>query len=702
MDVLHDACSGLSNDDDCSRRWTRLAIPYPACDDLDVESKRPFVYGIEHLAMSPGTILQLDAYFGRLPRLEDSKIYQRHRPLLRVTSADPLTRLSPEILSMIMAEMRVATLLKWQEASTKLANFPLSNRFWEKAVFRDMPWLNDVVSYDAQDAFHVDWEAVYKDLHVASKVASFGEMHGLCNRRRIWQDQCPTIAKQYAFTLANKNVGLRALMPQLDQVTVTSYRRLVEPAPVKTSIYTPTLLNAVAELETMEPELVVFWTSIGTLAAMDTLKHGSMESDYHGYWEDCHTAEARGYSETVQIPKDDWVTGFSFFIRETRFKSQEPVEETVEEQEDWDMETDREQYSDEEASPSPMSDDEEDAMLMGDYVDPELQQDEYGDEDDGDEDMDGHTESEYSFDEEDDSDDEIVGRQGSRSYQTSWLDIDRRVVGVEIHLAKGDRIPLGRETSESRMIHVDHDKFVVGLSTVRRTVRGIVTQANLIQAPISMTNCAGLARVEDTRWARHGIDPCLFTWRPQPPPADMCLSGSVDGVGGARDARYAEVLVLGDTDEEMADIIAIHATLSPMSLRIDYGNRHSRRIGHSLSDDAPRLDIDGRGGERIAAIFITTPGIRGWRIRILTNRNRQLCLGVPCQFSQEVRFPPLGQPGDLSPALCGVYWLWRAGINSYVDVSVSGIGCMTWNNHFIDASGLDEADASLDPNLRSQ
>ncbi|KAF4505637.1 hypothetical protein G6O67_007563 [Ophiocordyceps sinensis] len=38
-------------------------------------------------------------------------------------------------------------------------------------------------------------------------------------------------------------------------------------------------------------------------------------------------------------------------------------------------------------------------------------------------------------------------------------------------------------------------------------------------------------------------------------------------------------------------IIAIHATLSPMSLQIDYGNRLSRRIGHSMSEDAPRLDM---------------------------------------------------------------------------------------------------------------
>ncbi|KAM4060485.1 hypothetical protein HRG_001956 [Hirsutella rhossiliensis] len=688
-EILHDALSSLSNDEDSSRTWTKLNIGYEGTDKLDAWSFVPFLSGLEHLAMSPVAIKPLDVYLAALPRLQDSHGYQYPSRVFTVRYSDPFTRLSAEVLAMIASQMDVVTLMQWRRASAMAANCHLTNTSWKIRLFKDMPFLRGLIEpgrYERQGP--VDWAQVFKDLWGASKLSGKTQMHGLSNRRRIWEDQCPVLAREYEFMRAGKNVNLRALIPQLEKVSMQRSGCLVFPEPLKRSIYTPTLLNNLPELTTIEPSLMIVWTDLGTLAAIDILQNDWMESFAHRYKEDDPRCERKARCEVVKIPRNDWVTGFTFFIHHHEFRSKENVRESPEPDEevpeDQDDESEKGQELDD-PEPLPVLGDDGEEMDVGEDVDEEEAQ---------------------RYDEDDEESDVIPGGQTLASCRASQLnlapryDYERRIVGLEVHLATGDRIRLGHETKESRMVHVDADSFVVGLSTKRRTIRGIVAHVDLIHTPMTVLNCPDISRVIDLRWADHEFDPCQLTWRPEPPPADMRLCKPVLTGDQSRDFLHGEVLILGKSEEELARITAIHASVSPLCFQVDYHDGSSRRIGAALGDHADTFSIDGQNGERIILVFVAPPAAGGWGIRIVTNRERQMSLGWPT-IGHEVRFPPEILPGELLPVLSGIYLFWRTKLDAFGTPFLAGIGYMTRNHQYVEeptglvmaedtAFGLDE------------
>lgn len=677
-EILHDALSSLSIDSDCSRASARLGIGYDGARGVDTWQRVPFVAGLEHLAVSPVNIPSLAAYFATPPQLPDSRDDPVQRKLLTVTKSDPFTCLSPEVLIMVESHMDILTSVRWRRASAVAANICVSNRSWKKRLFLDMPWLRDVVEPGTYERLEsIDWERVFKDLWRASMPSGEAQFHGLSNRRRIWNEQCPMIAREYELMMIFKNTSLRDLNPQLTGVSVQRSSCLVVPEPLKTSIYTPTLLDNKAEMTTIEPSLSVEWTSLGSVATIDVLKNDWMESFGHNFKEDDFDCEPKAHVEAVLIPQGDWVTGFTFFLARHRSQGQEEIPEAPglcwevpEEQDDDDVEM---QYFDEPDTSSMFGDDEEDTEFLEEFErEGALQFEEYGEVRD---------EEEPGM---------VSGKPILALNQQELHGDDRRVVGFEVHLAWGDRIRRGYETRESRMIHVADGQFVVGLSTTRSTSRGILSQVDLIQAPATPDNCADISRVMDMRWADHEFDPCQLTWRPEPPPADMRLCSPVLTGDQSGELLWGEMLVLGQCEEELASMMAIRACVSPLCLQVDYCDRPSRRVGAALPANAWTFPIDGHGGERIVLVFVAPPWAGGWGIRIVTNRDRQMSLGGPVG-NPETRFPPEMPPGKPLPALGGIYLTWRSGCHSFDPPHLSGIGYMTRNGHFVDGS----ADAEM-------
>ncbi|POR35591.1 Uncharacterized protein TPAR_04221 [Tolypocladium paradoxum] len=421
MTVLYDTFVGLSKDEDTCMAMGSLGITsrYEAAELLRSHTMS-FRKGVEYLSISPMDIPELARFYEALPLLRHSDSGTVEASIAsRAPSSDPFRYLAPEILLIMASEMDIPTLLRWRAASLVAARCPLSNGFWKRRVRREMGWLFDFPQLLSREVeLQVDWEQVFQSLYFASNPCNEDRIDGLVNRRYIWEQQCPQIAKPYLFKLANKNVDIRNLIRQLQNLSLEKGEVLVHPAPLKVTQHCPTLFNNLAELGTIEPVLVVSWTELGDLASIDIEKNGKSESAGHMYMDDREGKDKVVLVERVPIPRDDWLTGLGFAIQDG---------------ECW--------------------------VVFSRDTDDE------------------------SFD-----DDANMGDAEDRRVPTE----QQRIVGLDVYFAKRQPVHLGAHGESYNSVRVARDKFVVGLTMTRRTYRGTISHAALIQA--SATYCQGNKR----------------------------------------------------------------------------------------------------------------------------------------------------------------------------------------------------------------
>ncbi|RCI10411.1 hypothetical protein L249_4358 [Ophiocordyceps polyrhachis-furcata BCC 54312] len=304
IEVLFDAVNHLSVDDNSSRTWKSLGIPYVGVGLLGMVD--PFMPGAEHLAMSPIEIPELKSYYENLPRLSLA------RPDKVAAGNDIFSRLDHGIMANICRYLETNDIAKWRSASRSAARLDLDNDFWQTRVGEDMPWLFDFPDEAFPDT---DWAEVYSDLSKASQLTRVDKMLGLANRRRIWEKQGPFFHAAYKFADNCKNYWMRELARYVGNFEVKQSLPLSFPPPLKTAIYLPTLLcEDLQDLDDAEPYINLSWTVSGTLAGIDVMKNGRMETLDHRFGED-HVGSERmmPFDQRISIPLDDWVTGLVMY-----------------------------------------------------------------------------------------------------------------------------------------------------------------------------------------------------------------------------------------------------------------------------------------------------------------------------------------------------------------------------------------------------
>lgn len=153
---------------------------------------------MEHYVFNPVEVKGLKGFLANLPQRNVSidgpaKAFN--------TKGDPFATLPPDILLIVMTHLKkMATVFKVRRASPAFANLELTNSFWRNRLHSDMPWLWDLPApMTEQQRNETDWQFVYRKLYWGSKGFSQkkNKIYGLCNRRRIWEQLCPTFADAY-------------------------------------------------------------------------------------------------------------------------------------------------------------------------------------------------------------------------------------------------------------------------------------------------------------------------------------------------------------------------------------------------------------------------------------------------------------------------------------------------------------------------
>ena len=117
-------------------------------------------------------------------------------------SHDPFSKLAPELLLLLIMRLPMDSLNCLRAASPAVSRMQLDNVFWKQRLRQDMPWLYDLPEHttDFPDD-EVDWARVYRDLLHKSIHKDKLQIHGLVNRRRIFD-----ISKQIALPYARKKI----------------------------------------------------------------------------------------------------------------------------------------------------------------------------------------------------------------------------------------------------------------------------------------------------------------------------------------------------------------------------------------------------------------------------------------------------------------------------------------------------------------
>ena len=161
--------------------------------------------GFEYTVFSPLNIPELESYYHNLPRVDQEELAEpvlfedASRP---PTQDDPFHMLPSETMQQIMCYLPLETVHNLRRVSKVAHNVALGNSFWKARVLRDMDYLFDLPD-SIKEIKTVHWKQVFDHVdsvsqHPCSKIESDSElMHGLANRRRIWELVLPRISDIY-------------------------------------------------------------------------------------------------------------------------------------------------------------------------------------------------------------------------------------------------------------------------------------------------------------------------------------------------------------------------------------------------------------------------------------------------------------------------------------------------------------------------
>lgn len=159
----------------------------------------------EYFVLDPEDIPELKLFYENLPTLREDKEVPAGVASQGVSisegenMSDPFSRLSPELLLMIISGLDLPSFLRLGRSSKAVLPFLPDDRVWRDYLWADMPWLYGLPSA-ARLRADVDWRRVYKRLFLGARpdaTTARGVMRGLANRGRIWREMLPTFGERY-------------------------------------------------------------------------------------------------------------------------------------------------------------------------------------------------------------------------------------------------------------------------------------------------------------------------------------------------------------------------------------------------------------------------------------------------------------------------------------------------------------------------
>lgn len=214
---------------------------------------------------------------------------------------------------------------------------------------------------------------------------------------------------------------------------------------------------------------------------------------------------------------------------------------------------------------------------------------------------------------------------------------------------------LGQSDGDQRLILAKEDLVVVGLVAQWSADRGISKLSILQTSPFghASSQAEQFARLQAAgSYASSEIVSKL--WKGQlPPPQINSLSDCKVGYWSLdfkEDLAPMEALVLGCDETGLSSIVESSCDVQLGAFQVQYSDGTSRTIGpRALTMKS--LGIDGKGGERVVALYVAVSHIT-YSARLVTNRNRQLVIGPSPPGSESVRLHSLGHQEMLSGLYC--------------------------------------------------
>ena len=227
----------------------------------------------------------------------------------------------------------------------------------------------------------------------------------------------------------------------------------------------------------------------------------------------------------------------------------------------------------------------------------------------------------------------------------------RSVIGLQVLFLRAEPLHLGTTAGDQRLLHAEGDHLLVGLTA--QWDRNEISALSLLQAHPQPHNTPAhtLSNVQTHHPYAHTTIGSKLWKEHLPPPTHLITERQPDFWPDGFDPHLEpmEYLPLGETDADLASITALSVDVYLGGIQIQYSNRPSKRIGPRLTA-LKTLPIDGRSGERIAAIIVH--GANNYGLTVLTNRHRQLLAG------SRVGGTHYFVPGD-GQYMTGLYGAWN-------------------------------------------
>ncbi|KAH8891272.1 hypothetical protein GQ53DRAFT_746770 [Thozetella sp. PMI_491] len=253
----------------------------------------------------------------------------------------------------------------------------------------------------------------------------------------------------------------------------------------------------------------------------------------------------------------------------------------------------------------------------------------------------------------------IVTSSRVEARDTRKEELVRTVRGIQVQFTDGTSVQLGEQASDQRIFSASQGSFIVGFCG-ESSPEGGISRLALLQQPLHKLPSPTRARVTSIS-PQPVTDPSALTylWMAGPPPQSVTVTSFKAGYWShdmKADIAQMEALVLGETDEELADITAIAADANFGGFEVLYGSGNRRAIG-PRREGLKTLSIDGAGGERIVTLRLSVNHIPQG-MTFVTNRGRQLVIGLATATNRDTSYPPSPSDALHDVGLAGFYVHW--------------------------------------------
>jgi hypothetical protein len=298
-EVFFDALKGLAQRE---RNGRSLDLDY---GEIKVSMRQRWKLSDEYFLFNPVQVKGLEDVFKSLPALNLGDIKTFYG-----TTGDSFVRLPSEVLLMVLSHIEdIGVVYELRKASPVFANMELDNNWWKRRIRQNMPWLWDLPIQQSD----IDWRKAYQRVYWGSRPTSRKaiKIQGLCNRRRIWEQMCPYFSQEYLKKETRfKKVGFVG-SPVINGIYARMMENLAAVKPSENILKTTeSLLHNFDDLPCAKPSLVVEWSEDGFLVDLRILKARENETRMGDLGIKVTS------TSIVELPKDDWLTGFIITSRE--------------------------------------------------------------------------------------------------------------------------------------------------------------------------------------------------------------------------------------------------------------------------------------------------------------------------------------------------------------------------------------------------